>query len=274
MPKSWDTVGRLFFRAPSDKIILNNEFMKGWVTREQLFNPKNIFVAGFPQFDIYKNKKNYLSKENFCIKTNLDLNKPIVLFASEGLWTNWDDVYIDELLELGVVDKYNMVLRPHFSNLSEKKYDRFKGIKGIYVDDQHIRITNMFGDDWDPTFNDMDWLANVINVSDVIITFVSTFVLDVFVYNKPVINIYYDSSVRRQTIPMKNLYNCTHFNAVLKENATSLAKNGGEIISFINEYMQKPEIKKEERQKTVDKLCYLVDGLSSQRISNFLIKNL
>ncbi|MFH1823044.1 MAG: hypothetical protein ABH830_05085, partial [Patescibacteria group bacterium] len=134
MPKSWDTVGRLFFRAPSDIIILNNNHMKNWVVKEQLINIKDIYVCGLPQFDIYKNKKQYLSKYEFCQKVNLDNNKPIVLYASEGLWTHWDEVYVDDLIKnYNILDKYNLILRPHFSNINIRLYDRFKKYKGVYV---------------------------------------------------------------------------------------------------------------------------------------------
>jgi|SRR3989344_713973 len=281
MPKSWDTVGRLFFRAPSNKIILNNDYMKNWVIKEQLIKEKDIYVSGFPQFDIYKRKEKYLTKEEFCNTTGLDKNKPIILYASAGAWTHWDEVYVDELIDKhNILNKYNLILRPHFSNTVQGLYRRFKKYKGICVDDKNIRITSMFGDQWDPTEENMDWLAEVINVSDAVIAFASTFVLDVFVYDKPVINIYYDLSEShsispgKPVIPMKELYNCTHYNAVLSEKSTTLAKSGDEVMEWLQKYLENPSTLKNERKNTINKLCYKIDGNSSKRISDIIINNI
>jgi hypothetical protein len=281
MPKSWDTVGRLFFRAPSDKIVLNNEVMRERVKNEQLIRDADIFVAGFPQFDVYKHKKDFISKKDFCEITNLDENKPIILYASEGLWTHWDEVYIDDLIEnYKILDHYNLILRPHFSNLHEKKYEKFKIYDNIYIDDENLRITGMFGDSWDPTIENMDWLADVINVSSVVITTVSTFVLDSFVFNKPVINIYYDLPVSRlvagnlAVIPMNQLYNCVHYNAIMKEKSTAIAKNGQDVMMWIDKYLNDVNIKKSERENTLKKFCYKIDGKSSSRIADYILYNL
>ncbi len=277
MPKSWDTVGRLFFAAPSDVFILNNEHMREDLVKDQLIPRKNIYVSGFPQFDIYAKKKDYLTKEQFCDATGLSSAKPIVLYASEGAWTHWDDLYLDELIEKHqILTRYNLVLRPHFSDMHLKRYDRFRKYKDIYIDDEHMRMSYMFGDKWDPTVENMEWLAQVISASDVVITFVSTFALDAMAFNKPIINIYYDVPATRKMsvpmIPMKELYNCVHYNAVMEENSVALAKNGSDTLAWIDRYVKDPNFHAGERKKTVEKLCYKVDGRSSERIANVLLK--
>ena len=279
MPKSWDTIGRLFFRAPTDKIILNNELMKKWVIEEQLIAENNIYIYGFPQFDVYSQKKQFLTKEQFCAIANLDKNKPIITYASEGAWTYWDEVYIDDLIKKNILQKYNLILRPHFTNLNLGLYNRFKKYKNIYVDDKNIRLTGMFCDSWDPTLKNMEWLAEVINASNVVIAFMSTFVLDSFALNKPVINIYYDLpeshklAKKELTIPpIKEFYNCFHYNYILEENSTALAKNGKEVMEWIEKYLNNPQILDQERKNTIDKLCYKIDGQSSKRIADFLIE--
>lgn len=279
-PKSWDTVGRLFFRNISDKIIFSNGFMKEWAVKNQLVKKENIFICGIPQFDVYVNKKDYLTKGEFCEKTNLDPQKPIVLFASEGIWTHWDEVYVDDLIKnCNILDKYNLILRPHFANACDKIYHRFKEYKNIYIDDENIRITKMFGDNWDPTKENMEWLAEVLNATDIVVTFMTTFTLDAFAYKKPVINIFYDLPVEKPrndwpVIPMKELYNCAHYNAVTEEDSTVLAKNGKEVMDFIGKFLRDPDILQDEREKTVKKLCYKVDGRSAERMAQIIIDNL
>lgn len=277
MPKSWDTVGRLFFRAPSDKILLYNDFMKKWVVKTQLISEDDTYVTGIPQFDIYKNKTEYLGKEEFCNKCGLDVNKPIILYASEGVWSYWDEIYVDDLINnYNILDKYNLVLRPHFSNLEKGVYNRFKKYQNIFVDDQQVRITGMFVDQWDPTVENMDWLAEVIHSSDVVVTFYSTFVLDTFAYDKPVINIFYnlESDVFIKQPPIETIYNCFHYNVVLKEGGLALANGGREVMEWIDKFLDNPKLLSVERQSTIDKLCYKLDGKASERIANIIIKYL
>lgn len=279
MPKSWDTVGRLFFSAPSDIFILNNEFMKENLVTEQLIPRERIYVSGFPQFDVYANPKERMTKEQLCANVGLDPQKPLVLYASEGAWTHWDDMYLDELIEKhGILKNCNLILRPHFSDFHLNRYHRFRKYDGIYIDDKHFHMSGMFGDKWDPSKEDMKWLAGVLSASDIIITFVSTFALDAMAFNKPVINIYYDAVATRKTgvpmIPMKELYNCVHYNVILDEHSVVLARTAAEVIGWIKKYTENPNLHEAERKKTIDKLCYKVDGNASERIADVLLKTL
>ena len=277
MPKSWDTVGRLFFAAPSDIFILNNEHMKKSLVTDQMIPSENLYIGGFPQFDIYAKKKEYMTKEMFCAITGLSHTKPIVLYASEGEWTHWDYLHLDELIEKHrILERYNLILRPHFSDMHLKRYGRFEKHDGVYIDDKHIRISYKFNDKWDPTIENMEWLAQVISVSDVVITFVSTFALDAMVFDKPVINIYYDIQTTRKMrvpmVPVKGFYDCVHYNAILEEHPVALAESGNEVMEWIDRYVKNPHIHSAERRKTVEKLCYKIDGKSSERIADVILK--
>ena len=275
MPKSWDTIGRLFFVAPSDKIILNNATMIDWIIKEQLFKKEQLYISGLPQFDIYKNKQSYMSKDAFCERTGLDKNKPIVLFASEGCLVSWDEIYLDDFIHnQKLLEKYNLIIRPHFNNFNEKKFESYKQYKNVYVDDQNLRVTHMFVDGWDVTKSNMDWLAEELHVVDVVLCFMSTFSLDAMAYDKPVINMYYDLPTQKHSIPMEELYKFIHYQMVLKEGGIATAKSGAEVMKVIAEYVANPSLRSQERKNTIDKFCYKLDGKSSERIANSIIENL
>lgn len=276
MPKSWDTVGRLFFRCPTDKIIVNNQFMKNWIVNEQAIRSDKIYICGMPQFDIYHNKKEYLSKQEFCQRTKLDPNKPIVLFASEGKWTAWDDLCIDDYINsCRILEKYNLILRPHFSNIESRLYERFRKVPGIYVDDQNLRVTHIFCDSWDPTMENMEWFAEVLHAADVAVTFMSTVVLDAFSVGKPVVNIYYAPPAHGRTIiPPEALYNSVHCKSVLNEHSTPLAVSSAEVLTWIEKFIKDPLLLIKERQNTIDHICYKIDGKSASRIAKVVLDSL
>lgn len=275
MPKSWDTVGRLFLRCPADQIIVNNQFMKDWITKEQAISADRVVICGLPQFDIYKNKKQWLTRPQFCQRTNLDPNKPIILFASEGIWTAWDDTYIDDLIyNHKILDAYNLILRPHPSNIEEKLYHRFKCFPGVYVDDEHLRVTNMFGDHWDPTMENMDWFAEVLRAADAAITFMSTIVLDALSCGTPVVTIYYDLPSAKHLVPLRALYNSVHCHSVMREGSTPLARSGADVMKWIEKFLSNPDLLSQQRNRTIDNLCYKIDGQSSARIHDIIVATL
>ena len=274
MPKSWDTVSRLFYAAPSDKFIVNNELMKKHLIDEQLIKERDIYVVGFPQFDAYAKKTDFLSKNDFCKLTSLDERKPIILYASEGLWTYWDDKYIyDFVHNRKILEKYNLIVRPHFSDVQKNRYEYLKIHKGLYIDNEHLDITNMFRDAWDPTKKNIDWLANTLFVSDVVITTVSTFVLDAMVFDKPIINICYDIPLPKKSsyIPLAKQYSFTHFQGIMKRKPTLMAKSALELMECVKWYVENPKLLYENRKKTLTDICYKVDGRASERIASALL---
>lgn len=274
MPKSWDTIGRLFYSAPSDKFIVNNVLMKNNLIKDQSIKEHNICVVGFPQFDAYIKKDTFLEKKEFCRLTGLDASKPIVLYASEGIWTYWDDTYIDDLVHNHkILETYNIILRPHYTDVLKKRYERFKEYDGLYVDDEHLTAAGTFSDAWDPTHEDIDWLANALKVSDVVITSVSTFVLDAMVFDKPIINICYDFARTKKDvfIPMPLQYNLTHFQGVMKRKPTVLARSAPELLEWLDRYTKNPMLLSAERKKTLEDICFKVDGRASERIAAALL---
>ena len=138
----------------------------------------------------------------------------------------------------------------------------------------------MFVDGWDPTKDNMDWMSEVINISDVVVTFHTTFVLDVFALDKPVINVYYNPSQEYQIknnynlAPIEEIYKCVHYDAVLAEKGVALAKNGRDIMRWIEKYLQDSSLLKQERKNTIDKLCHKIDGQATARIFKSIMDNL
>ena len=271
MAKSWDTIGRLFFSAPSDFFILTNEIMKLRVIHEQLIAPGRIFISGLPQFDIYAQARPE-EREIFLERIGLNPKKPKVEYALEGDWTDWVYIYNqDNINNHELLSLYNVILRPHPSDAQKGRYNEFNGVKGIYVDDQHISLTNMFGDKWDPTMSDMRSIGSFIGKSDVVVTFPSTFTLDAFALGKPVVNVYYDIPGKVSSTPTVKLYDSVHYNAVLAEKSVTLARSSREIMEGIKNYLKNPGLLQEERSNTLRKIAYKIDGLSSERIARVLL---
>ena len=66
------------------------------------------------------------------------------------------------------------------------------------------------------------------------------------------------------------LYESDHFADVLGTNALKLVYSEQDLINALNNVLQNPAEKHQERQTLVQKLCFKVDGQSSRRIADVL----
>ncbi len=69
-----------------------------------------------------------------------------------------------------------------------------------------------------------------------------------------------------EDVTFRYQYGSDHYGWVMAANATALAFNPAQLKECINEYLAHPEMQRIERQNLINKLCYRVDGQSSQRI--------
>lgn len=273
-PKSWDTVTRQFFRFPSDKLIVANEWMKGIIADEQLINPHDISVAGLIQFDVYGQKREHRTKESLLSEFGLDPAKPVILFAPEGRLTGDNELYVRDLVEHGFLERYNMILRPHFSDLTEQRYEEFRGVPGIYIDDHHMRMTNMFGDLWDPLWENLEWQEDVIRICDVVICFMSTMVLDANILDKPVVTIKYEPPETTRRVPIGLLYTFRHIEALLEEHSLLVAESREQLLAHIETYLKNPALQKDERARAVARFAGVIDGKAGERTAQAVLREL
>ncbi len=278
MPKGWDNVTQLLYRVVPSVLIVQNERMKKEVVRIQRIPADQIHVTGFPQFDWYRRPEVLVSREEFCSWYGLDPNKKIIFFGSEGGWAP-DDGHIVGALSQWVnmpgvfVKDSQLFVRPHFTDVKSKRLLKYGTEPNVVVDD-NITISDFFGDNWDPTIDEIKKFTNLIFHCDILITVASTLTLDCVCFNKPLINIAFgvlhNPRNGKDTTPL--LYTQDHYAWVLETGAVDLVHSERELLESINSYLVDPSQKNKERARLLENLCYKVDGRSSERIANILIE--
>ncbi len=278
MPKGWDNITQLLFRVVPDVLIVQNERMRTEASRIQKIASEKIQVTGFPQFDWYRRPEILVSREEFCSWYGLNPQKKIIFFGSEGGWAP-DDEYIVEMLAQwvhapNVLSKHSqLIIRPHFTDVKSGRLLKFNDRENVVVDD-NITISHFFGDNWDPGIDEIKKFTNLVYHSDILVTVASTLTLDCVCFDKPLVNVAFGvlHSPRngKDTTPL--LYTQDHYAWVLETNAVDIVHNENELLQSINAYLLNPERKTEERKDLLQKLCYRVDGKSSERIANVLIR--
>jgi hypothetical protein len=277
MPKGWDNITNRLYRFVPDLLIVQNEEMKKGAIKMQRIKPEKISVCGFPQFDWYRKKEIIMNRKDFFNKIGLDQDRRMIFFGSEGFWIRDDEkiakILINAINKEGVLSKpSSLFIRSHFSDAKKQRFNHYKGVKNVKIDD-NFTFSDIFHDSCDPSEEEIIHFVNSIYHSDIIISFASTLSLDACCFLKPNINpafkIFYNS--KNEDIS-PTLYKHYHFKDVLKTGAVDLVYSEKELIDKINYYLLNPDYKKENRKALQDKLCYKVDGNSSRRIAEEILR--
>lgn len=270
MPKSWDNVTMQLYRFIPDYLIVQNHLMKEAVARVQRMDPDKIFVSGFPQFDWYRKPDILMSREAFCRVYGIDPDKKIIFYGSEGAWSGNDTKIVSLLAgwvnDRGALAKESVLLiRPHFSERDRTKFNIFKG-QNVIID--HNFTASSFLPPWDPNIEETKLFANLLHHCDVLIAVASTLTLDGACFNKPIINVAFGALFHPKTKKdiTSTWYESDHYQWVVETNGIDIVKSEKELLESVNAYLLVPDRKTVERQRLVERLCYKVDGASSERI--------
>ncbi len=276
MTKGWDHAARVLYKFVPDKIIVQNTTMIDHLVKYQRIDRDRIVASGFPQFDWYAHNDLLMSRQEYLTSLGLDPNKKLVFFGSEGAWAPKDDVIAEMLSKYinngSLVTPCSLVIRPHFSDIQGGRFNRFKQENNVHVDTM-VTYTDAFYCSWDPGYDEIKHFVNLMYHSDVVVNIASTLTLDACCFNKPIVCVAFGvlHNLRNHKDVTKIYYEMNHYLDVLETDAIDLVKNEDELLKSINNYLEYPEHKNEQRKVLLDTLCYKVDGNSSRRIANEIL---
>lgn len=276
MPKGWDNIAKLLYRTTPDLMLVQNELMKKDLIRYQRYPGDIIKVVGFPQFDWYRSQNILQSRKDFMESFGFSESDRLVFFGSEGVWVPHDHEVAEALVGAantgGLPENTKFLIRPHFTDAKNNRFDYLNEFDSVVVD-QNFTHSNFFMDNWDPSMDEIRHLTNLVYHSDVLVTTASTLTLDAAAGGTPIVNLayggLYDSKTGQDITAM--LYEADHARWVLSTGAVSLVHSEAELLSAIRCYFNDPNFKEDERQKLLKKLCFKVDGKSSERVVDCLV---
>jgi len=271
MQKGWDNLQRQLVRVIPEMFLVQNKLMAEASRQVQRFDQANIKLTGFPQFDIYVHQRGLPTREEFFGKLGLDPGTRLFFFGSEGLWTPQDDLVIERLLEMREHGEFpfsaSFILRPHFSDVQKERYRRFKGLPGVFVDDEY-RWSSFFYDNWDPGKDDMIKLACELKDAEAVICYASTLSLDAACLDKPTINIAFGSFMRPDgTDSTSNLYKMEHYLPVVASDAVEIVHDTDELKKMMVRSVDEPSYRSAGRQTLRETMCGPLDGKSYLRVA-------
>lgn len=273
---SWDKLtSRCILRISPDWLIVPNEITKKEAIRYQNINEETIFVSGPPQFDVYKQYTNYLSKEDFCRKLNINPSKKIILFCPLGSSFSDFDWKVAELLNEFYINKEipnNTHIIVRFPPNDDVEIRDNVNASIFSFQKPGVRFDSKRGVDWDMRDEDNRLLVDTIYNSSVVVCFPSTMSIDSSVLNKPVININFLYDNRFDMDGFFHYYRMVHYKNILCHEGIKMVKNAEEFASSIRDYLNDPTFDEKGRVSIVNEQIWKFDGKAGERISNFLIE--
>jgi len=136
-----------------------------------------------------------------------------------------------------------------------------------------IRFSKERGVDWDMSFEDIHKLAATLANADIFICYTSSLSVDAAIFDKPVINIDFDTENKKiVSRSPRYFYKMAHYQKAIRTGGIKLPRSQEELINSINEYLENPFLDKAGRARLVSEQCWKLDGQAGQRIANFLLR--
>ncbi|CAM4305397.1 UDP-glycosyltransferase [Flavobacterium terrigena] len=235
---SWDNLPKATMVVETDFYFVWSDFMKNELLKYYP-NIKNeqVKITGTPQFETHFDEENYVTRDAFFAKYNLDTNKKYICYSGDDITTCPDDErYLEAVVNavsnlnskgnnLGIILRKSPV---DFSNRYHEVLEKFKDII-VPIDPKWAKI----GDGWNtvlPLKEDNAVLVNTIRHSEIVINLGSSMVFDFTVFEKPCLYINYDVTNKKQKDwSVDKIYKYVHFRSMYSKNDVIWINNQSEI---------------------------------------------
>jgi len=267
MVSNWDHIDKYFIPLRADKFLCQNEPIKKRAIYYQGYEPHQVSVVGYPHFDFILRKDYRITREEMLDFLNFPKQSKYFLYISGSVYCPDEPEVIEQVLKWLDEGKFGgdvrLVIRPYLGgrfkdkDFDEKKFKRFSDHPRVFMYQQ-------------PSWNDLPstiHLLNIMNHADEVMTAFSTAALEVSLFDRPLISIGFDGFHKRpfhRSVRRFELF--THFQDLSETGAIKVARNFNDLFRYLDDYLKDPALDAEKRELMRQKMCYKLDGMSSERI--------
>jgi len=274
MIKSWDTIlTKGYIPVPLDYYLTWNQTMKSDLVRLHNLNEEDVEVTGVPQFDVYATKNINFNREEFLKQFGLLHNKKTILLATSSPQLGVSEPaivdYLGQCFENDTsLNNVQLLVRLHpHDDMSRYEHINYPNVS-IYVPGRPGASTH------NQRFLDPDFLNHLRDMlfsSDIVMNTASTTSIEAAALDKPIINLAFDMEKTSYWFSCQRYYEFEHYKPVVESGAVKLANSPDELITLILRYLDNPHFEKEERVRLKNKMCFKLDGQSSDRVAGHML---
>ena len=274
MIRSWDNfTTKGFFRVKPDYLLVHNEILKREAVKYCDVAENRAVSVGIPQYDRYINGAR-TSREEFFRKLNFDPGRKLILFSPFGQRFTDADWQIMEILKnfikAGQIPASQILVR--LTPNDKAPLDNFIPDDNFYIDRPGRGFINGRVNDQELINEDMDWLADCLYHTDMVVAGGASIGIDAAVFGKPTVLIHFDGfEVRPYWRSVRRFLAYQHPRDIIKSGAMRSVKSIEELRQHLNNYLNQPELDGSARKKMLFDQCYKLDGHSGERVGRFLL---
>ncbi len=274
MIRSWDNfTTKGFFRMKPDYLLVHNEILKKEAVRYSAMAADRVEKVGLPQYDRYFGGSR-ISREGFFKKLGFDRGRKTILFSPFGRRftdTDWQIMEVmKEFIEAGQIPPAQVLVR--LTPNDKVSLGGFAPNRHFYIDQPgHAFVEGNFSDR-ELTAEDMEWLADCLHHSDVVVAGGASIGIDAAVFGKPTVLIHFDGFEKKpywQSV--ERFLEYQHPREIIKSGAMRSVRNTAELRQELKNYLGNPGLDRPAREKMLRDQCWRRDGCSGQRIGQVLL---
>ena len=197
----------------------------------------SIVVLGAAQFEAYRNKPSQ-SPEEFKLSQGIDPRNHLILFAGSGAGRGRDEIdqlfLLEEAIASGILRDSHVLFRPHpWHGPRENEKDFFAcGFKHITMDaslaeayksEQRAKTSAIF-------LADYNYANLVMKSSDIVISGISTMMLEAIMHGKPTICSVYDKHIEEDSF-LGKIFSMYHINEFLANTSVCRCRDRADFIN-------------------------------------------
>lgn len=270
LPANWDHLNKYYIPIHADHLLVQNQPMAEEAVEYHAYEPRQIKVVGFPQFDVYRNEDFFMSRDSYLKHFDIPSDSKIILFISGSVYAQDEPDILAEIvrwIKEGKLPKESvLMIRPYVGMRSraheEIKYARLKSEPRVFFN-------------WEVNNHQMEnrrIFNSMLRYADIVISVFSTTAIEAVIFDKPTIVLGFDGYTERpEHQSVRRLEKLSHFKHILDTGSVSIARGFDNLRRLLDDSLRRPERDHDRRQLLVPKMCHRIDGRSSERIVNALI---
>ncbi len=270
--------------------------MKRSAVAFQGYQPNEISVVGYPQYDFLVDTRFIIQREKILAHMGFPRDARYIMYVSGSAYCPDEPDIIAEILKWidpvrsnppqadadlppanrtsngADADTYGdrtfLVIRPYLGSrgkdkaFDEEKFNRFKTNPKVFFYDMKL-----------PDYlNELTLFVNILRHAHAVMAVYSTVLLEAAILGRPIVAAPFDGHTRRPFHrSITRFRGFEHFQDVIRFGALKEAFNFPGLKKILGDYLADPSRDADKRAKMCAELCYKLDGKASKRVADALL---
>lgn len=234
-----------------------------------------VYVIGAPQFDVFFQERFHQTREEFCEKSGLRPDRPIIVYAVGSpnfLKEHHGALYLAKKIAAGELGDVQMIVRPHPIHDRGEMRDLFAPFFPRVVLQHTSEVDIPLPERTQDVNQIVEWV-NTFRHANVVVNLSSTVTVDAAIFDCPVVNLDFDPEPGQKNQELIKDINhvWTHFKPVAESEGVWLVNDYDEMVEAVRTYLAHPELHREKRRWIAEYVCGYLDGQGGERMASAIM---